>query len=206
MTQPTQGDLSPGAASGVEVPVERHWRRVPNINILPHRRGTPPEILMFRGILLAVLLLAAYLAQDQYRQNAVAAQTASATKGQLQNTQRQIAALQQELEPLRAQITQLQQERDTRKQGHQEILGDRMNWHAGLSALFGAQVPGISFEAVKVDPRGEVTLEGVATEQRAMAELHTRLRGLSPILDLQSVKWESGSATLAFTALFKARR
>lgn len=208
MRQLLERYTSKRGAPGVGRSTDQHWRRVPRINILPSQRRTPGKTLMVRGLLVLILLVAAFQAYERYRDKAAAAHGIETAKARLQATQREVTAVQQELEPLRTQINQLQQQREARKQANQAYQGvtsslDR--WHSGLATLFGPEAPGVRFESVTTQAGGEVVLKGVVTEQEAVAKLQTQFRDTASTLDLQSIEWKAGGAAFTFTATFKVR-
>lgn len=198
----------------------QHWRRVPNINLLPSRRRAPGKTLMVRGLLVLILLVAAFQVQARYRDKAAAAHGIETTKTRLQAIQREkttveeaiqreVTPVQQELEPLRTQMSQLQQQREARKQAnqvYQGITSGLERWHSALPALFGPEAPGVRFESVTTQAGGEVVIKGVVTEREAVAKLQTQFRDMASTLDLQGIEWKAGSAAFTFTAAFKVRR
>ena len=201
--------LERGSAAGLYGVVpshDRHWRRVPKVDILPSRRATSPTVSILRAFFLVVLLGEAFFIQGWYREGVDAFRVAEETTTQLRAAELQLGDQQQSLDTLRGQLSQLQNRRSSREQEFQAVAAGHVDWSVVLSTLFEAEALGSRFLSVAGTPDGEVTLEGIATGPVAMRTLPTQLTGVSDVLDLQSIRWESGSDPPAFTAIFRVRR
>ena len=191
---------------GVVPSHDRHWRRVPKVDILPSRRATSPTVSILRAIFLVVLLGEAFFIQGWYRERVDAVRVAEETTPQLQAAELQLSDQQQAVDALRNELSQLQNRRSSREEEYQAVAAAHIDWSVVLSTLFEAEAPGASFLSVFGNPDGEVTLEGIAIGPVAMSTLPTQLTGVSDVLDLQSLRWEPGSDPPAFTAIFRVRR
>ena len=185
---------------------DRHWRRVPKIDILPSRRATPPIVSILRALFVVVLLGEVFFIQGWYRERVDAVRVAEETTPQLQAAELELSDQQQAVDVLRAQLSQLQDRRRSRQQKFQAVAAGHIDWSVVLSTLFEAEAVGASFLSVIGDPDGEVTLEGIATDPVAERTLPAQLTGISEVLDLQSIRWKPGSDPRAFTAIFRVRR
>jgi len=185
---------------------DRQWRRVPKVDILPSRRATSPTASILRVIFLVILLGEAFFIQGWYRERVDAVRVADETTPQLQTAELQLSDQQQALDALRNELFQLQNRRSSREEEYQAVAAGHIDWSVVLSTLFEAETVGARFLSVFGDDDGEVTLEGIATGPVAMRTLPTQLTGVSHVLDLQSIRWESGSDPPAFTAIFRVRR
>lgn len=185
---------------------DRHWRRVPKVNILPSRRATSPTVSILRAIFLVVLLGEAFFIQGWYREQVDTVKVAEETTPQLQAAELQLSDQQQAVDVLRNELSQLQIRRSSREEEFQAVAVGHIDWSVVLSTLFEAEAVGARFLSVFGDPDGEVTLEGIATGPVTKRTLPTQLTGVSEVLDLQSIRWEQGSDPPAFTAIFRVRR
>ena len=185
---------------------DRHWRRVPKVDILPSRRATSPTVSILRAIFLVVLLGEAFFIQNWYRKRVDTVSVAEETTPQLQAAELQLTDQIQAVDVLRNQLFQLQTQRVSREEEFQAVAADHVDWSVVLSTLFEAEAVGARFLSVLGDPDGEVTLEGIATGPVAMRTLPTQLTGVSDVLDLQSIRWELERDPPAFTAIFRVRR
>ena len=185
---------------------DRHWRRVPKVDILPSRRATSPAVSILRAIFLVVLLGEAFFIQGWYRERVDAVRVAEETTPQLQAAELELSDQQQAVDVLRAQLSQLQNRRRSRQQKFQAVAAGHIDWSVVLSTLFEADSVGASFLSVIGNPDGEVTLEGIATDPVAERTLPAQLTGVSEVLDLKSIRWKPGSDPRAFTAIFRVRR
>ena len=185
---------------------DRHWRRVPKVDILPSRRATSPTVSILRAIFLVVLLGEAFFIQGWYRERVDTVRVAEETTPALQAAELQLTDQIQAVDVLRDQLSQLQTQRVSREEEFQAVAADHVDWSVVLSTLFEAESVGASFLSVIGDPDGEVTLEGIATDPVAERTLPAQLTGISEVLDLQSIRWKPGSDPRAFTAIFRVRR
>ena len=167
---------------------DRHWRRVPKVDILPSRRATSHTVSILRAIFLVVLLGEAFFIQSWYRELLDTVSVAEETTPQLQASELQLADQIQALDALRNELSQLQNRRISREEEFQAIAAGHVDWSVVLSTLFKAEAVGARFLSVFGDPDGEVTLEGIATGPVAMRILPTQLTGVSDVLDLQSIR------------------
>ena len=185
---------------------DRHWRRVPKVDILPSRRATSPTVSILRAIFLVVLLGEAFFIQGWYRDRVDTVRVTEETTPQLQAAELQLSDQTQALDALRTELSQLQNRRNSREKEFRAVAEGHVDWSVVLSTLFEAEAVGARFLSVFGDPDGEVTLEGIATETVAVRTLPAQLTGVSEVLDLQSIRWELETDPPDFTAIFRVRR
>ena len=130
-----------------------------------------------RGFLVLILLVEAFLIQDQYRDRVAADQSIEDTSAKVQAVKKEVSAKEQEFEALQTQLTQLQ-DQPAETQPEEPAIASQVDWATALSALFGLRVEGVTLQAVSDRPEGqaEVVLDGTATGVAAMAEFQSRLR------------------------------
>lgn len=200
------GRLS-GGAPGVRGPSQQPWRQVPVIDVFPGRRRTTPAAMYVRGFLVLILLVEAFLIQDQYRDRVAADQSIEDTGAEVQAVKVEVSAKEQVFEALQAQLDQLVllQNKPAETQHEESAIAKQVDWATALSALFGLRVEGVTLQAVSDRPEGqvEVVLDGTATGVAAMAEFQTRLRQGDHPFDLQTIDWERSGETLTFTVVIK---
>ena len=184
---------------------DRHWRRVPKVDILPSSRTIPPTVLILRALFLVILLGEAFLIQGWYRERVDDIRVAEETTPQLQSAELQLSDQQQVVDALRNKLSTLQNRRSSREGELQAVAAGHIDWSVVLVTLFEAEDVGTMFLSVLGDPDGEVTLEGIATGPVAKRTLPTQLTGVSDVLDLQSIVWEPRGDPPAFTAIFRVR-
>jgi Tfp pilus assembly protein PilN len=179
--------------AGIATSADRHWRRVPKINILPRRPRTPPVVLMLRGLLALIVVLEVFGVQNLYRAKAGSDETTRATRATLEREQRQLTAEQGSVQAIQSQLSQLQQQRDAKDQAYKEATGGKVDWHTAIATLLAVAAPEATFESVIAQEGGKIVLKGVANEAEAVATLPSKLRGTSAVLDFQSIRWEAGN-------------
>jgi Tfp pilus assembly protein PilN len=173
---------------------------------------------MVRGLLALIVVLEVFWVQNLYRAKAPAEETTRATKATLEREQRQLTAEQGSVQAIQAQLDQLQKQRDAKEQAYTEATGSGINWHTAVATLLAVKAPEVTFESVAVQEGNKVVLKGIAQEATAIATFPIKLRGTSPVLDFQSIKWEAENPAtgtnpaakagpiLKFTAVFSVRQ
>ena len=195
-----------GEASTAKGAKERHWRRVPKVDLISTKESKHPGVILFRVFLGLVIIGVAYLVQAQYFEWQDTLDRTTVGSRDLDSVQSSISNKQGELDIIRGQVDQLKQQKGALDNVYQSVTSSRVNWGEALPAVFGTQVQGISFESVVAKPGGRLEISGKATDQRAIARFQTELRGVSRTLDLQSVAFKTGEESFEFVAEVKVRR
>ena len=209
MMQLLRGGRSDNEAFGDFGEDARHWRQVPKVNLLPKRRRTVPTALILRTILLVVLLLEGALIWDRVSPGESAPVTGlgatSRMRSELQALKTQVATAQEEQVALGDELTQLQEQRNATEVVNRGATEGHLNWTAALSALFSIERDRnqVRFDSVATEPGGVIILQGLARDLKTMAGLQNQLRGISQVLDLTGIEWETLSDSLRFTATFQ---
>ena len=185
---------------------DREWRRVPKINVLVRQRRTLPKNLLVRGFLVLLLLGLAYVVQGKYQDKLDIENGVEDIRVRLQDLQRQVAVVQQSVEPLQAQRNQLKQQLEARETASQRIIGGQIDWHGAFETLFDFHGSGVMLESVDAQPGGKLLMVGVATESSSMATLPEQLSTLSEALDFQGIRWTPESDPPGFSATFLVRQ
>ena len=186
--------------------VERTWRRVPAINVLPSQRKPLPANLATRVLLSFAIVLMSLLAFNSYSDWKSIGEEATASGGQLQSIQRQLSVRRGEIEPLQIEANRLKLELESAELTYGLATASQTDWHRALNALFETQVSGVEFRSASVNPNGRLALIGVATSGDAIASLPSELSLLSDVLELQGIVWEATMSPPTFTAEFAVLR
>ena len=193
-----------GRTVGLALPSDE-WRRVPKINLLLIGRSRPASRTTVAA-LLAILLVEAIFLWTIYGDVTAARDDSEEQRRELilvQRTEDRLAAKVQTLYQAIDQLQPAEQERSVFEISYTELVKDRVEWGAYMLALFGTEVPGIQFQSVSTEPTsGNAEVFGVATSAAAMRSFQSEIANASDILDLISLRWAEGDASLDFSASF----
>lgn len=190
-------------AAGDQGEAIRHWRRVPRLNLLPHRSAAADRRRFTRAALVAIVLLEVVFlfVQSQGKSADVAATEEAKTR--LQKVQRDLAAEQAAIGELQGKVDDARKRVAAASAGYEQIVTSQTNWYAGGSNLLGARIDGIEYTSIIAKPGGIINLEGVAADLGAISRFQGRLREVSQSLRLQNISFGSANSTLRFTATLK---
>ena len=180
---------------------DRHWQKVPKVNVLPGRRQAPPKDIVLRALLAMVVLVGLYLVWSQWDTRGDIDDRIAEKTSEFQQLQRNLARQRQGLEGLHVQINELVQQQEA----IDLVTAGSIDWYASVTSLFGAEASGVRFESVTADKDGRVLLGGLATEPGSKSSLPTQFNRISSILDFQGIEWTEDSEPTTFSATFQVR-
>lgn len=181
----------------------RHWRRVPFVSVLPDQKDLLPANFLLRGTLLVAIVMLVLLSAARYIEWKDLEVRAEASEVRSQSVKRQLAARQNDIEPLQSQIGNLIAERTAAETTYNLATSGQKDWFSAMSGLFSISVSGVDFISAKVKSNGKVSLAGVATDPAAVTSLPNQLSQLAGFLNLQGIQWDADATPPEFTAGFQ---
>lgn len=184
----------------------RYWRRVPTVNVLPDEKSLLPANFLLRSGLVVAIVMLVLLSGARYLDWNDSEVRADATEIRSQSVKRQLAARQNEIEPLQSQISLLRSELKSAETVYGLATAERTDWFTAMSRLFSISVSGVDFLSAEVNSAGRVSLVGVATDPDAIASLPNQLSQLAGVVNLQGIQWDADVSPPVFTAGFQVNR
>ena len=186
---------------------EQYWRQVPKINVLQTRRGVPQRTLIFRGLIVLIVLVGAFLIFTQRSTKADIDALVLEKTAEIQTLQTQLNRQRQGITQLQVQINDLNAQREDINLAIQTIASNNIDWFTALDALFSAQTSGVTFDSATAETaRAGLLVGGLAQDEGFKASLPTQFSNISQELDFQSIVWTEDISPPAFTAAFKVNQ
>ena len=182
------------------------WRHVPKINLLASGRRVSNRTLIIGAAVVflieAILLLFFYADLTSVRDDT------EAERRLLQSQELLLAAEEQDVQELHRELGQFQPGETIAQTGaYGELTAAHISWGAAISRLFQSEVPGVTFQSIVATPEsGSTEVFGTAGEVRDMVRFQSEIQGASGILELLSLRWQEGDASLEFSAAFSVRQ
>lgn len=181
----------------------RYWRRVPSISVLPNENNQIPVNFVLRSSLMVAIVVLVLLTGVRYVDWNDSEVRAEAAEARSQSVKRQLAVRQNEIEPLESQITLLSSKLESAETTYRLATAGQTDWFAAMNGLLSVSVSGVDFLSASVNPDGNVSLVGVATDPGAFASLPNQLSQLSGGIGLQGIQWDADVSPPVFTAGFQ---
>lgn len=187
-----------GRGSGVRLAGDT-WRRVPRVNLLARRRAAARDLLV--AVLAAVLLVELIVVFGFYSGLSSARSRIDEATPRLEQLRGDLKVEDATLAGLYDQVELLQKAGGSAQGALTQLGGARRDWDSSLSALFGAEVPGVLFGTVTTSPSGTIKVVGSAVDEASFGRFQSHLRTLSQLLNIQSFQLGRGRDGLDFTAM-----
>lgn len=200
MTQFLRKMLSSNGRGATFAPRAASWRSVPRVNVLPTGQGAAANLIL--PALVVVFLIEILVLGGLYRGLSTPRDRADVARPELVRLRVQLKAADASVVALNDELAQLEGGQDTSQAALAELKAGRRDWATSLTALFGAEVPGITFDSVVSNPGGRIEVIGAASDESAVGRFQSHIRTLSRILEMQSIRLTRGDASLNFTAAF----
>ena len=203
-------DMAPSDEAAMPIPpvhYERHWQRVPRINLLSPPRQFSARIILLRVLLVLAILLTGFLLQAWYLDKQDHNDAIERAGVEIASVQQDLDVGQQALAGLETQVSELRQARDQAEARLEQATVGRVDWGNALGALYLAQAQeGVSFTSVSGATGGQVTVVGTFADLVAKAAFDQQIERASQLLELLSIRVESLEGLRLFTATFQIKQ
>ena len=172
---------------------------MPRVNVLPTGQGATNVLL---PALVVVFLIEILVLGGLYRGLSTPRDRADVARPRVERLRVQLRAADASVVKLNDELVQLGSGQDPSQAPLAELRAGRRDWATSLTALFGAEVPGITFDSVVSNPGGRIEVIGAAADESAVGRFQSHIRTLAQILEMQSIRLTRADASLSFTAVF----
>ncbi len=178
----------------------QHWRNVPRVNLLAKPKDGYSNKTLLRVALVVIIVLGIYVSLSRYLQLQDFETRTRDANSQFASLQGTVSTKQDELNRLKEQVNQLRQQQDTVKQAYEALKSGKMNWGVALPAIFDNQVTGVALTGVTSKGADKLEIQGIASDQAAIAKFQSALVNMSSTLELQNMNVSLREGSYQFVA------